>query len=80
MKVCAISTIRLTLAPKIKYHVLDQKDPKTLRKKLEGILYVSKSLANKLFLKKYLFELHMEEEVFLNYHRLNKLNQLIRSC
>ena len=75
MKLCAASTIRLALAPEIKYDVLEENNPKNLWEKLTK-MYQSKSLANKLFLKKDLFGLKMEEDGDLRDH-LNRFNGLI---
>lgn len=75
MKLRAASTIRLALAPEIKYDVLEIVDPKVLWDKLAKT-YQSKSLANKLFLKKDLFGLKMEEDGDLRDH-LNRFNGLI---
>ncbi|KAL8123371.1 hypothetical protein AgCh_011372 [Apium graveolens] len=67
--------IRLALAPEIKYDVLEEKNPKNLWEKLTKT-YHSKSLANKLFLKKDLFGLKMEEDGDLRDH-LNRFHGLI---
>ena len=75
MKLRAASTIRLALAPEIKYDVLEENNPKNLWEKLTKT-YHSKSLANKLFLKKDLFGLKMEENGDLRDH-LNRFNGLI---
>ena len=75
MKLRAASTIRLALAPEIKYDVLEENNPKNLWEKLTKT-YQSKSLANKLFLKKDLFGLKMEEDGDLRDH-LNRFNGLI---
>lgn len=75
MKLRAASTIRLALAPEIKYDVLEEDDPKNLWEKLTKT-YHSKSLANKLFLKKDLFGLKLEEDGDLRDH-LNRFNGLI---
>ena len=75
MKLRAASTIRLALAPEIKCDVLEEDIPKSLWEKLTKT-YQSKSLANKLFLKKDLFGLEMEEDGDLRDH-LNRFNGLI---
>lgn len=75
MKLKAPSTIRLALAPEIKHSFLEENNPKDLCEKLERI-YMSKSLTNKLFLKKDFFEIEMEEDSDLNDH-LNNSNGLI---
>lgn len=75
MQLCATSTIRLALAPEIKYNVLGNTNPKVLWDKLTK-MYASKPLANKLFLKKDLYSLDMEEDGVLQDH-LNKFNGLI---
>lgn len=74
MKLRAVSTIRLALAPKIKYTVLEESDPKALWEKLAK-MFESKPLANKLFLKD-LLEIRMEAKGDLREH-LNKFNGLI---
>ena len=56
----ASSTIRLALAPEIKYSVLKENTPKGIWDKLAGI-YASKSLTNRLFLKMDLYSLKLEE-------------------
>ena len=61
MKLRAELTIRLALAPEIKYDILEEDNPKNLYEKLMKT-YHSNSLANKLFLKKDLFGLKMEED------------------
>ncbi|KAL8113644.1 hypothetical protein AgCh_020822 [Apium graveolens] len=75
MKLRAASTNRLALAPEIKYDVLEEDNPKNLWEKLTKT-YHSKYLANKLFLKKDLFGLKMEEDGDLRDH-LNRFNGLI---
>ena len=75
MKLRAASTIRLALAPEVKYDVLEEDNTKNLWEKLTKT-YHSKSLANKLFLKKDLFGLKMEEDGDLRDH-LNRFNGLI---
>ena len=75
MKLRAASTIRLALAPEIKYDILEENNLKNLWEKLTK-MYQSKSLANKLFLKKDLFGLRMEEDEDLRDH-LNRFNGLI---
>ncbi|KAK2978999.1 hypothetical protein RJ640_023581 [Escallonia rubra] len=56
----AVSTIRLNLAPKVKYQVLTETSLTALWQKLEKI-YMSKSLSNRLYLKKDLYQLRMDE-------------------
>ena len=57
----ALSTIKLALAPAIKYIVLNETTPTEMWKKLEKI-YASKSLTNHMSLKIDLYILRMEEE------------------
>ena len=75
MKLRASSTIRLALAPEIKYDGLDVNNPKILWEQLAKT-YQSKFLASKLFLKKDLSGLTMEEDGDLRDH-VNRFNRLI---
>ena len=75
MKLRASSTIRLALAPEIKYNALKLNNPKILWEQLANT-YQSKSLASKSFLKKDLFGLTIEEDGDLRDH-LNRFNGLI---
>lgn len=70
-----VSMIRLSLVPEIKYTVLNETSPVKLWEKLEN-LYMSKSLTNKLYLKKELFELKMQEGSDVSSH-MNKFNKCI---
>ena len=54
------STIRMCLADEVMYHVMDEESPVVIWLKLEG-RYMSKSLTNKLLLKKKLYGLKMVE-------------------
>ena len=54
----AISTIQLCLADEIMYNVMDEETGTGLWSKLE-ILYMTKSLSNKMYLKKGLYVLRM---------------------
>lgn len=72
MKLRAASPI--ILLQEIKYNELEENDPKALCDKLAK-MFMSKTLVNKLFLKKDLFEIKMEEKGDLKEH-LNKINQL----
>ena len=60
LKARVVSTIHLCLASEIKYSVLNEKSLSALCQKLEKI-YMSKSLTNKLYLKKQLYGLKMSE-------------------
>ncbi|GJU19683.1 retrovirus-related pol polyprotein from transposon TNT 1-94 [Tanacetum coccineum] len=71
----ASSTIRLALAPKIKYSVLKEKTPKDIWDKLTNI-YASKSLTHRLFLKMELYSLKIGEGSNLHDH-INSFNQLV---
>ncbi|KAK2978837.1 hypothetical protein RJ640_030648 [Escallonia rubra] len=71
----AVSTIRLNLAPKVKYQVLTETSPTALWQKLEKI-YMSKSLSNRLYLKKDLYQLRMDEGSDLGDH-ISEFNQLV---
>ncbi|GJZ92742.1 retrovirus-related pol polyprotein from transposon TNT 1-94 [Tanacetum coccineum] len=69
----ASSTIRLALAPEIKYSVLKEKTPKDIWDKLTNI-YASKSLTHRLFLKMELYSLKLEEGNNPHDH-INSFNQ-----
>ncbi|GJY58466.1 hypothetical protein Tco_0458358 [Tanacetum coccineum] len=71
----ASSTIRLALAPEIKYSVLKEKTPNDIWDKLMNI-YASKSLTHILFLKMELYSLKLEEGSNLHDH-INSFNQLV---
>ncbi|KAK2978046.1 hypothetical protein RJ640_000707 [Escallonia rubra] len=70
-----VSTIRLNLAPKVKYQVLTETSPTPLGQKLEKI-YMSKSLSNRLYLKKDLYQLRMDEGSDLGDH-ISEFNRLV---
>ena len=59
MEAKGVSTISLSLAPEIKYNVLNEKSTSTWAK-LEKI-YMSNSLTNRLYLKKQLYSLKMSK-------------------
>ena len=69
------STIRMCLADEVMYHVMDEKSPTEIWLKLES-WYMSKSLTNKLLLKKKLYGLKMVEGSSLDQH-INVFNQII---
>ncbi|GJV78137.1 hypothetical protein Tco_1509721 [Tanacetum coccineum] len=71
----ASSTIRLALAPEIKYNGLKEKTPKDNWDKLTNI-YASKSLTYRLFLKMELYLLKLEEGSNLHDH-INSFNELV---
>ena len=71
-----VSTIRLSLAPELKYSVMDEKSPSKLWEKLEKF-YIFKSLTNRLFMKKQLHELKMSEETDVRDHINNSITQLL---
>ncbi|KAK2969457.1 hypothetical protein RJ640_011354 [Escallonia rubra] len=71
----AVSTIRLNLAPKVKYQVLTETSPTALWQKLEKI-YKSKSLSKRLYLKKDLYQLRMDEGSDLGDH-ISEFNRLV---
>ncbi|KAK2983908.1 hypothetical protein RJ640_020204 [Escallonia rubra] len=56
----AVSTIRLSLALEVKYSVLKETSPLAIWSKLEKI-YMAKSLTNRLYLKKQLYQLRMDD-------------------
>ena len=61
MNLKATSTIQLYLANKVMYKVMDEEITTELWSRL-GTLYMTKSLSNKLYLKKQLYGLRMNEE------------------
>ncbi|KAK2972606.1 hypothetical protein RJ640_029225 [Escallonia rubra] len=71
----AVSTMWLNLAPKVKYQVLTETSPTALWQKLENI-YMSKSLSNRLYLKKDLYQLQMDEGSDLGDH-ISEFNRLV---
>lgn len=70
-----VATIRLSLASQIKYQVLTETSSKDLWEKLEKV-YKSKSLSNRLYLKKELYRFRMEEGSDLVNH-INEFNRLV---
>jgi len=71
----AASTIQLCLADEVMYNVMDEETATGLWLRLET-LYMTKSLSNKLCLKKQLCELHMNERTTVVEH-LNFFNKVI---
>ena len=71
----AVSTIRMCLAYEVMYHVMDEESSTTIWLKLES-RYMSKSLTNKLLLKKKLYGLKMAKGSALDQH-INVFNQII---
>ena len=71
----AASTIRLALAPEVRYNVLKESTPKEIWDKLANI-YASKSLTNRLNLKMELYSLKLDEEGNLHDH-ISCFNQVI---
>ena len=69
------STIQLCLVDEVMYNMMDEEMTTRLWSKLE-ILYMTKSLSNKLNLKKQLYELCMNEETTVLDH-LNFFNKII---
>ena len=69
------SAIRMCLADEVMYHVMDEKSLTAIWFKLES-RYMSKSLKNKLLLKKKLYGLKMVEGSSLDQH-INVFNQII---
>ena len=70
----ADSTIHLNLSNEIIHNVIDEEKAESIWKKLES-LYMAKNLTNKLYVKKQLYGLQMEENTDLLKH-LNKFNML----
>ena len=67
MKKKAASTIRLAIAPKIKYNYLKETDPGMFFEKLQAV-YASKSLTNKLCLRWELYQLMKEDDTSMQHH------------
>ncbi|KAK2992358.1 hypothetical protein RJ640_009869 [Escallonia rubra] len=70
-----VTTIQLNLSPKVKYQVLIETSPIAMLQKLEKI-YISKSLSNRLYLKKDMYQLRMDEGSDLDV-KLEKEDQAI---
>ena len=75
MQAQACATIRLCLTDQIMYHVMDETSPKKIWDKLEE-QFMSKTLTRKLYLKRKLYGLKMQEGSDLAEH-INVFNQLI---
>jgi hypothetical protein len=71
----AVATIRLCLGDDVMYRVMDEESPATVWLKLES-RYMSKSLANKLYLKHRLYGLKIAEGLDLSQH-IDVFNQII---
>ncbi|KAK8926344.1 hypothetical protein KSP39_PZI018272 [Platanthera zijinensis] len=71
----AISTIQLCLADEVMYNVIEAENTVDLWRKLEE-LYMSRSLTNKLYVKKQLYSLRMSDGAQLLDH-LNVFNKLV---
>jgi hypothetical protein len=71
----AASTIQLCLADEVMYNVMDEETATGLWLKLES-LYMTKSLSNKLYLKKKLYGLRMQEGTAVLEH-MNFFNRII---
>jgi hypothetical protein len=70
-----VVTIWLCLGDDVMYYVMDEESPAVVWLKLES-QYMSKSLTNKLYLKKWLYGLKIVEGTDLSQH-INVLNQII---
>ena len=75
MRKKAVSTIRLAIAPEIKYHYLKETDPGELLEKLQSV-YASKSLTNKLCLRWEFYQLMKDEDTTMQDH-INTFNKLV---
>jgi hypothetical protein len=71
----ALSAICLCLADDVLFNIVVEKTPANLWMKLE-ILYMTKSLTNKIFLKRQLYSLRMKEGTKITDH-LNTFNTLL---
>jgi len=69
------STIQLYLADEVMYNMMDEETTTRVWSRLE-ILYMMKSLSNKLYLKKQLYGLHMKEGTIVLEH-LNFFDKVI---
>ena len=75
MDLKAASTIQLCLVDEIMYNVMDEETAAGLWSRLET-LYMTKSLSNKLYLKKQVYGLHMKKGTVVLEH-LNFFNKVI---
>jgi hypothetical protein len=75
MQIRAASTIRLSLADQVLYHVLDLDSPSEIWKTL-GIQFLDKTAPNKLYLKQGLYDMRMQEGADLNEH-VNAFNRVV---
>ena len=75
MDLKSTSTIQLYFADEVMYNVMDEETVTRLWSSLK-ILYMTKNLSNKLYLKKQLYGLHMNEGTTLLEH-LNFFNEII---
>ena len=75
MKKKAVSTIRLAIAPEVKYNYLMETDPGMLLEKLQEV-YALKSLTIKLCLRWELYQLMKEDDISMQDH-INTFNQLV---
>jgi len=75
MDLQAANTIQLCLVNEVMYNVMDEKTPTGLWSRLE-ILYMMKSISYKLYLKKQLYGLCMNEETIVLEH-LNFFKKII---
>ena len=67
MRKKAVSTVRLSIAPEIKYHYMKETDLDELLEKLQ-LVYASKSLTNKIFLRWELYQLIKDEDTTMQDH------------
>jgi len=63
------STNQLYLADKVMYNMMDEEMASRLWSRLET-LYMTKTLSNKLYLKKQVYELYMQKETTVLEHQL----------
>ena len=71
----AASTIKMCLASEVMYHVMDEESPAGIWLKLES-QYMSKSLTNKILLKKKLYGIKVAEGLVQDQH-INVFNNII---
>ena len=70
----ALSTIRLCLADDVLFNIVEEKSTKSLWSKLES-KYMMKSLTNKIYLKRHMYDMTMKEGTKITDH-LNVFNTL----
>lgn len=75
MQIRAASTIRLSLADQVLYHVMDEESPSAIWETLEE-QFLNKTAPNKLYLKQELYRMRMQEGANLTEH-INTFNRVV---